>query len=263
MVAQTAWHCSPLLCQLHSDGIQFLSVRLLSGSLDKPSFTLTSCHLLQISLLSGCFLYFSHFSDLYPSRLWWMRSWCCRMKSVNYRRVSLRSWQTATAMGRLATSWLCSLLSPCWERGWPPFEWRLLVNGSCWRYALKYAINLHLLHLHTFILIYIVPHTLNLICPSHWILQERLSEQLEEQRQEQALQRYHSEAEELDHWLLSTRATLSSALQPLNEDLDMEEQLIDCQVRFTFLLSSKAQLFWKNLGLVHEDSQGWQFGASF
>lgn len=62
--------------------------------------------------------------------------------------------------------------------------------------------------------------------------QERISEQLEGQRQEQALQRYHSEAEELDHWLLSTRATLSSALQPINEDLDMEEQLIDCQVKF-------------------------------
>uniref|UniRef100_A0A3P8TBY5 Spectrin repeat containing nuclear envelope protein 1 n=1 Tax=Amphiprion percula TaxID=161767 RepID=A0A3P8TBY5_AMPPE len=61
------------------------------------------------------------------------------------------------------------------------------------------------------------------------LLEEKLSEQLEEQRQEQALQRYHSEAEELDHWLLSTRATLSSALQPQNEDLDMEEQLIDCQ----------------------------------
>ncbi|XP_067337447.1 nesprin-1 isoform X16 [Channa argus] len=61
------------------------------------------------------------------------------------------------------------------------------------------------------------------------LLEEKLSEQLEEQRQEQALQRYHSEAEELDHWLLSTRATLSSALQPQNDDLDMEEQLIDCQ----------------------------------
>lgn len=62
--------------------------------------------------------------------------------------------------------------------------------------------------------------------------QERISEQLEGQRQEQALQRYHNEAKELDHWLLSTRATLSSALQPINQDLDMEEQLIDCQVRF-------------------------------
>ncbi|XP_031656062.1 nesprin-1 isoform X1 [Oncorhynchus kisutch] len=61
------------------------------------------------------------------------------------------------------------------------------------------------------------------------LLEERLSEQLEEQRQEQALQRYHSEAEELDHWLLSTKATLSSALQPHPEDMDMEEQLIDCQ----------------------------------
>lgn len=61
------------------------------------------------------------------------------------------------------------------------------------------------------------------------LLEEKLSEQLEGQRQEQALQRYHSEAEELDHWLLSTRATLSSALQSVTEDLDMEEQLIDCQ----------------------------------
>ncbi|XP_061559702.1 nesprin-1 isoform X16 [Phycodurus eques] len=61
------------------------------------------------------------------------------------------------------------------------------------------------------------------------LLEEKLSEQLEEQRQEQALQRYHSEAEELDHWLLSTRATLSSVLHLQNEDLDMEEQLIDCQ----------------------------------
>ncbi len=63
------------------------------------------------------------------------------------------------------------------------------------------------------------------------VLQERISEQLEEQRQEQALQRYHSEAQELDNWLLSTRATLSSSLQPHPQDMDMEEQLIDCQVR--------------------------------
>lgn len=67
-------------------------------------------------------------------------------------------------------------------------------------------------------------------------LQERLSEQLEEQRQEQALQRYHSEAEELDHWLLSTRATLNSALHPNAEDMDMEEQLIDCQVNTRLMM---------------------------
>lgn len=88
-------------------------------------------------------------------------------------------------------------------------------------------------------------HTLNL---SHLFprpLQEKLSEQLEGQRQEQALQRYHSEAEELDHWLLSTRATLRSALQPVNEDLDMEEQLIDCQVRITLPSSLKAALTGK------------------
>lgn len=80
------------------------------------------------------------------------------------------------------------------------------------------------------IFIILVSSPENLRYVSHWPLQEKLSEQLEEQRQEQALQRYHSEAEELDNWLLSTRATLSSALQPQNEDMDMEEQLIDCQV---------------------------------
>lgn len=88
-------------------------------------------------------------------------------------------------------------------------------------------------------------HTLNLPHLFPRPLQEKLSEQLEGQRQEQALQRYHSEAEELDHWLLSTRATLSSALQPLNEDLDMEEQLIDCQVRITIPSSLKAALTGK------------------
>ncbi|XP_068610253.1 nesprin-1 [Brachionichthys hirsutus] len=61
------------------------------------------------------------------------------------------------------------------------------------------------------------------------LLEERLAEQLEEQRREQALQRCHGEAEELHRWLLSARATLTSALQPPNENMDMEEQLIDCQ----------------------------------
>ncbi|CAL8394133.1 unnamed protein product, partial [Arctogadus glacialis] len=61
------------------------------------------------------------------------------------------------------------------------------------------------------------------------LLEEKLGEQLEEQRQQQTLQRYHVQAEELNHWLLSTRATLSSAPQPQSDSLDMEEQLIDCQ----------------------------------
>ncbi|XP_033368639.1 nesprin-1 isoform X3 [Parus major] len=61
------------------------------------------------------------------------------------------------------------------------------------------------------------------------LLEEKLNEQLEEQRQEQALQRYRCEADELDHWLLSTRATLDSALLPAEEPMDMEAQLVDCQ----------------------------------
>uniref|UniRef100_A0AAR2JHF7 Spectrin repeat containing, nuclear envelope 1b n=1 Tax=Pygocentrus nattereri TaxID=42514 RepID=A0AAR2JHF7_PYGNA len=83
------------------------------------------------------------------------------------------------------------------------------------------------------------------------LLEERLNEQLEEQRQEQALQRYHSEAEELDHWLLSTRATLNSALQPNAEDMDMEEQLIDCQ---NMLLEIEQKVLCLSELSVHSES---------
>ncbi|KAF4071108.1 hypothetical protein AMELA_G00281340 [Ameiurus melas] len=83
------------------------------------------------------------------------------------------------------------------------------------------------------------------------LLEERLNEQLEEQRQEQALQRYHSEAEELDHWLLSTRATLNSALQPHPEDMDMEEQLIDCQ---NMLLEIEQKVLCLSELSVHSES---------
>ncbi|XP_045400548.1 nesprin-1 isoform X2 [Lemur catta] len=61
------------------------------------------------------------------------------------------------------------------------------------------------------------------------LLEEKLNDQLEEQRQEQALQRYRCEADELDHWLLSTKATLDTALGALTEPMDMEAQLVDCQ----------------------------------
>uniref|UniRef100_A0A480VEC9 Nesprin-1 isoform X8 n=1 Tax=Sus scrofa TaxID=9823 RepID=A0A480VEC9_PIG len=61
------------------------------------------------------------------------------------------------------------------------------------------------------------------------LLEEKLNDQLEEQRQEQALQRYRCEADELDHWLLSTKATLDIALGTPKEPMDMEAQLVDCQ----------------------------------
>uniref|UniRef100_A0A8C1YUK6 Spectrin repeat containing, nuclear envelope 1a n=1 Tax=Cyprinus carpio TaxID=7962 RepID=A0A8C1YUK6_CYPCA len=83
------------------------------------------------------------------------------------------------------------------------------------------------------------------------LLEERLSEQLEEQRQEQALQRYHSEAEELDNWLFSTRATLSSTLQPHPQDMDMEEQLTDCQ---NMLLEIEQKVLCLSELSVHSES---------
>lgn len=61
------------------------------------------------------------------------------------------------------------------------------------------------------------------------LLEEKLNDQLEEQRQEQALQRYRCEAEELDHWLLNTKATLDFAAGIPQEPMDMDAQLVDCQ----------------------------------
>ncbi|XP_016071417.1 PREDICTED: nesprin-1 [Miniopterus natalensis] len=61
------------------------------------------------------------------------------------------------------------------------------------------------------------------------LLEEKLNDQLEEQRQEQALQRYRSEVDKLDHWLLSTKASLDVALGTSKEPMDMEAQLVDCQ----------------------------------
>lgn len=58
MVAQTAWHCSLLLCQLHSDSRYnpfFLFVTLLSGSSGQTYFycrlSPSSCQCLRLSLL--------------------------------------------------------------------------------------------------------------------------------------------------------------------------------------------------------------------
>ncbi|GCB70645.1 hypothetical protein scyTo_0005735, partial [Scyliorhinus torazame] len=61
------------------------------------------------------------------------------------------------------------------------------------------------------------------------LLEERLNEQVEDQRQEQALKLYCSEADELDNWLLITKAALDATLQVSKEQVDMEDQLIDCQ----------------------------------
>lgn len=60
-----------------------------------------------------------------------------------------------------------------------------------------------------------------------FVLQEHLSDRLEKQQQEKALQLYLSQVDELDQWLLRTRSMLSSTLQ----DLDTNEQLSHCQVR--------------------------------
>ena len=58
-----------------------------------------------------------------------------------------------------------------------------------------------------------------------------MSDQLEGQQQEQAIQRYHSQADELDQWLANARSTITCTLEAqLQEESDMEEQLSECQV---------------------------------
>lgn len=54
-----------------------------------------------------------------------------------------------------------------------------------------------------------------------------MSDRLEKQQQEEALQLYLSQVDDLDQWLLSARSMLSSTPQ----DLDMNVELSDCQVR--------------------------------
>ncbi|XP_041038918.1 nesprin-1-like isoform X3 [Carcharodon carcharias] len=87
------------------------------------------------------------------------------------------------------------------------------------------------------------------------LLEERLNEQVEEQRQEQALQLYLSEADELDNWLLITKATLDATLKVPKEQMDMEEQLIDCQnmlVEIEQKVASVSELFMNSENLLIE-----------
>lgn len=60
-------------------------------------------------------------------------------------------------------------------------------------------------------------------------LEEKLSDQLEEQRQEQVLQRYCCEVDELDYWLLNIKVILDVVLGIFQEFMDMDVQLVDCQ----------------------------------
>lgn len=147
MVGQTAWHCSSLLCQHHGFKRNSLILQHYCQEVSAHPLSLLAHHLLFSlffsSLINSHWLFFScifsfqssHTSYCRLFRLWWMRSWCCRMRLVSYRCASLRSWQRV--MGMLGNSWPCSLLSLYWEKGWPPFEWRLRGNGSCWRWFTK------------------------------------------------------------------------------------------------------------------------------
>lgn len=62
--------------------------------------------------------------------------------------------------------------------------------------------------------------------------QERISDRLEGQQQEEAIQLYHIQADELDLWLTRMRSAVTFILEPRPlEETDMEDQLAECQVR--------------------------------
>lgn len=70
--------------------------------------------------------------------------------------------------------------------------------------------------------------------------QERVSDRLEGQRQEQAIQLYHIQADELDQWLIRMRPAVTSILEPKSPDeADMEDQLAECQVRAPLAVHSE------------------------
>ncbi|KAF1374585.1 hypothetical protein PFLUV_G00230620 [Perca fluviatilis] len=63
------------------------------------------------------------------------------------------------------------------------------------------------------------------------LLEERISDRLEGQQQEEAIQLYHTQADELDLWLTRMRSAVTFILEPRPlEDTDMEDQLAECQV---------------------------------
>uniref|UniRef100_UPI0037E92F69 nesprin-1 isoform X2 n=1 Tax=Semicossyphus pulcher TaxID=241346 RepID=UPI0037E92F69 len=62
------------------------------------------------------------------------------------------------------------------------------------------------------------------------VLEERVSDRLEGQRQEQAIQLYQSQADELDQWLIRMSGAVNFVLEPKpSEETDMEDQLVECQ----------------------------------
>lgn len=66
---------------------------------------------------------------------------------------------------------------------------------------------------------------------TYCLLQERVSDRLEGQRQEQAIQHYQTQADELEQWLARTRSTVSAILEPkVLGEADAEDQLAECEV---------------------------------
>lgn len=64
------------------------------------------------------------------------------------------------------------------------------------------------------------------------LLQERVSDRLEGQRQEQEIQRCYTKAEELDQWFCRMSSSVTNILHPEPPDeTNMEDQLTECQVR--------------------------------
>lgn len=64
------------------------------------------------------------------------------------------------------------------------------------------------------------------------LFQERVSDRLEGERQEQAIRLYLSQAHELDQWLEGMRTAVTSmAEQTPPAEVDNEDQLAECEVR--------------------------------
>lgn len=64
------------------------------------------------------------------------------------------------------------------------------------------------------------------------LFQEHMSDHLEGQRQEHAIHRYHTQADEQERWLIRMRNAVICSLELRSQEkADMEDQLDECQVR--------------------------------
>lgn len=86
------------------------------------------------------------------------------------------------------------------------------------------------------------------------LFQEHMSNHLEGQRQEHALNHHHLQADELERWLIKMRNALICSLEPRSQEkATMEDQLDECQVRAPPAVHSKKNIPKRDLEICSNE----------